>query len=156
MVDLESCHEGAARPQLAHLQGADTEGMAMAMAGFCGIDWSEDHHDVAVVDADGRLVAKRRISDDAAGFGQLLGLLAEAGDSPTEPIPVATRDRPGLLVACLRASGRPVYAINPMAVARYRERHAVSGTKSDHADAVVLAGVLRTDLAVHRPLPADL
>jgi transposase len=127
----------------------------MPMGLFCGIDWSEDHHDVAVVDTDGRLVAKRRISDDAAGFGQLLGLLAEAGDSPTEPIPVAIETARGLLVACLRATGRPVYAINPMAVARYRERHAVSGKKSDHADAVVLAGILRTDLAVHRPLPAD-
>src|SRR5919109_5298372 len=50
---------------------------------------------------------------------------------------------------------RPVYAINPLAVARYRERHAVSGKKSDHADAVVLANILRTDRAAHRPLPAD-
>jgi transposase len=58
-------------------------------------------------------------------------------------------------VACLRATGRPVYAINPLAVARYRERHAVSGKKSDHADAVVLANILRTDRAAHRPLPAD-
>jgi hypothetical protein len=59
-------------------------------------------------------------------------------------------------VACLRATDRPVYAINPRAVARYRERHAVSGKKSDHADAVALAGILRTDMAAHRPLPADL
>ena len=125
------------------------------MAVFCGIDWSEDHHDVAVVDADGHLVAKQRIGDDAAGFGQLLGLLAEAGDSPEEPVPVAIETARGLLVACLRASGRPVYPINPMAVARYRERHAVSGKKSDHADALVLAGILRTDMAAHRPLPAD-
>jgi transposase len=58
-------------------------------------------------------------------------------------------------VACLRATGRPVYAINPLAAARYRERHAVSGKKSDHADAVVLANILRTDRAVHRSLPAD-
>jgi hypothetical protein len=26
---------------------------------FCGIDWAENHHDVAVVDAQGSLVAKR-------------------------------------------------------------------------------------------------
>ena len=125
------------------------------MAVSCGIDWSEEHHDVAVVDADGRLVAKRRIGDDAAGYGQLLELLAEAGDSPEAPIPVAIETARGLLVACLRATGRPVYAINPLAVARYRERYAVSGKKSDHADAVVLANILRTDRAAHRPLPAD-
>lgn len=127
----------------------------MAMAMSCGIDWSEDHHDVAVVDADGRLVAKRRIGDDAAGFGQLLEVLAEAGDRPEEPMPVAIETTRGLLVACLRATGRPVDAINPLAVARYRERHGVSGKKSDHADAVVPANSLGTDRAAHRPLPAD-
>jgi transposase len=135
--------------------GADSEGDAMAMAMSCGIDWSKAHHDVAVVDADGRLVAKRRIGDNAAGFQQLLELLAEAGDSPEAPVPVAIETTRGLLVACLRATGRPVYAINPLAAARYRERHAVSGKKSDHADAVVLANILRTDRAVHRSLRAD-
>jgi transposase len=110
---------------------------------------------VAVVDTNGQLVAKQRVSDDAVGFGQLLGLLAEAGDRPQEPIPVAIETARGLLVACLGATGRPVYAINPLAVARYRQRHAVSGKKSDHADALVLANILRTDQAAHRPLPAD-
>jgi transposase len=42
-----------------------------------------------------------------------------------------------------------------MAVARYRDRHSVSGKKSDHGDSAVLAHVLRTDLDMHRPLPAD-
>ena len=100
------------------------------MTVVCGIDWSEQHHDVAVVDADGRLVAERRIGDNAVGFGRLLELLAEAGDRPEAPIPVAIETARGLLVACLRATGRPVYAINPLAMARYRERHAVSGKKS--------------------------
>jgi transposase len=58
-------------------------------------------------------------------------------------------------VGCLRTTSRPLYAINPLAVARYRQRHAVSGKKSDHADALVLANILRTDRAAHRPLPAD-
>ena len=48
---------------------------------YCGIDWATDHHDVAVVDDDGRVVARGRVSNDAAGFAQLLTLLAEAGDS---------------------------------------------------------------------------
>ena len=82
-------------------------------------------------------------------------MLAEAGDSPEAPVPVAIETTQGLLVACLRATGRPIYAINPLAVARYRERHAVSGKTSDHADAVVLANILGTDRAAHRPLPAD-
>ena len=42
-----------------------------------------------------------------------------------------------------------------MAVARYRERHRVARAKSDHADAMALANILRTDADMHRPLPAD-
>jgi hypothetical protein len=122
---------------------------------YCGIDWAEDHHDIALADRDGKLLARRRISDDAAGLAELLGLLAEHGDSPEDPIPVAIETPRGLLVACLRATGRQVYPINPMSVARYRDRHSVAGRKSDHGDSFVLAGVLRTDMHAHRPLPAD-
>ena len=122
---------------------------------FCGIDWSERHHDVAVVDDTGSLVAKARISDDPQGWRKLLHLLAEAGDRAEAPIPVAIETPRGLLVSCLRGSGRPVYAINPLAVARYRERHVVSRAKSDHADAMTLANILRTDAKAHRQLPAD-
>jgi transposase len=122
---------------------------------FCGIDWAEDHHDVALVDPDGNIVGKRRISDDAAGFTLLVQLLAEAGDSAEDPIPVAIETTRGLLVACPRATGRTVYAINPKAVDRYRDRHGVTGKKSDAGDALVLAHILRTDMAAHHPLPAD-
>ena len=122
---------------------------------FCGIDWAEDHHDVALVDATGNVVGKRRIGDDTAGFTQLLQLLADAGDSAEDLIPVAIETSRGLLVACLRATGRAVYAINPKAVDRYRDRHGVTGKKSDAGDALVLAHILRTDRAAHRPLPAD-
>ena len=107
------------------------------------------------MDRDGQLLARRRISDDAAGLAQLLALLAEHGDSPGDPIPVAIETPRGLLVACLRATGRAVYPVNPMSVARYRDRHSVAGRKSDHGDSFVLAGVLRTDMHAHRPLPAD-
>jgi transposase len=122
---------------------------------YCGIDWAEDHHDIALVNRDGQLLARRRISDDATGLAALLALLAEHGDSPGDPVPVAIETPRGLLVACLRATGRAVYPINPMAVARYRDRHSVAGRKSDHGDSFVLANVLRTDIAMHRPLPAD-
>ena len=121
---------------------------------YCGIDWAEDHHDIAIVDRDGKLLARRRISDDAAGLAALLDLLAEHGDTPGDLIPVAIETPRGLLTACLRATGRQVYPVNPMAVARYRDRHSVSGGKSDHGDSFVLAGVLRTDISFHRPLPA--
>ena len=122
---------------------------------YCGIDWAEDHHDIALADRDGNLLARRRVSDDAAGLAGLLALLAEHGDTPGDLIPVAIETPRGLLVACLRATSRQVYPINPMSVARYRDRHSVAGRKSDHGDSFVLASVLRTDMHAHRPLPAD-
>ena len=125
------------------------------MAASCGIDWADDHHDVAIVDQDGKLIGKRRITDDADGFRSVVELLAACGDTAEDPIPVAVETSRGLLLSCLRTTGRRMYSINPMAVARYRERHRVARAKSDHADAVTLANILRTDAHEHRPLPAD-
>jgi transposase len=122
---------------------------------YCGIDWADDHHDVALVDQEGTVIGRRRIADDSTGLAELLALLAEAGDDSAAPIPVAIETGRGLLVACLRAAGRPVYAINPLAASRYRDRYGVSRKKSDRGDAVVLANILRTDAAAHRRLPAD-
>lgn len=125
------------------------------MTVYCGIDWAEGHHDIALVDGEGKLVAKRRIDESPAGFAELTAMLAAAGDSAADPVPVAIETPRGLLVAALRATGRPVYPVNPLAVARYRERTSVSGKKSDHADAMTLANILRTDAHLHRKLPDD-
>ena len=61
----------------------------------------------------------------------------------------------GLVVWSLLAAGYEVYAINPMASARYRDRHATSGAKSDPGDAKVLADLVRTDRHNHRPIAGD-
>ena len=61
----------------------------------------------------------------------------------------------GPWVAALVAAGYEVFAINPMSVARYRERHSTSGAKSDAADAHLLAEIVRLDRAHHRPVAGD-
>ena len=43
----------------------------------CGVDWAEAHHDVALVDGDGVVVARARIDTGATGFNKLLALIAE-------------------------------------------------------------------------------
>lgn len=119
----------------------------------CGIDWAEAHHDVALVDAEGALLARTRINDGLAGFTALTELIVEHGGS-ADSVPVAIETEKNLLVVALKAAGFTVYPINPRAVARYRERHAQAGGKSDPGDATVLANVLRTDRHNHRALPA--
>ncbi|MET9663726.1 IS110 family transposase, partial [Streptomyces sp. NPDC006510] len=122
---------------------------------YCGIDWAEKTHDVALVDDTGTLLAKLHITDDAAGYKILLDLLAEHGDTAEHPIPAAIETSRGLLVAVLRQDQRQVFAINPLASSRYRDRHSVSRKKSDPGDALVLANILRTDMHAHRTLPND-
>ncbi|GAA3560979.1 IS110-like element IS117 family transposase [Amycolatopsis ultiminotia] len=121
------------------------------MAITCGIDWAEAHHDVALVDEHGNVVARQRIGVGAEGFSTLMGMLAE--HSEPAQIPVALETEKNLLVVALSGAGFPVYPINPRAVARYRERHGQAGGKSDPGDATVLANILRTDRPMHRQLP---
>ena len=57
--------------------------------------------------------------------------------------------------AALVAAGYTVFAVNPLQAARYRERHGVSGAKSDAADAHALADMVRTDSHQLRPVAGD-
>ncbi len=61
----------------------------------------------------------------------------------------------GPWVQALLAAGYQVYAINPLSVSRYRDRHNVAGAKSDAGDAKLLAGLVRTDRHNHRPIAGD-
>ena len=118
----------------------------------CGIDWAENHHDVALVDGEGRVVLKKRVTADLDGFTELIGLITDHGGS-SDRTPIAIETEKNLFVVGLAAAGFTVYPVNPRALARYRERHGQAGGKSDPADAVALAHVLRTDRHLHRSLP---
>jgi hypothetical protein len=121
---------------------------------FVGVDWAEDRHDVCVMGDGGEVLGKRRVPDTVAGIGDLHGLVAEhTGDD--EAVVVGIEIDRGLVVYSLLAAGYEVYAINPMASARYRDRHATSGAKSDPGDAKVLADLVRTDRHNHRPIAGD-
>ena len=47
---------------------------------FCGIDWAEDHHDIALADRDGSCWPAAGSATTRPGW-PLLALLAEHGDS---------------------------------------------------------------------------
>jgi transposase len=121
---------------------------------FVGIDWAEAHHDVCVLDRDGHVLGRRRVVEGVAGVGEIHALLAEHIEDPSEVVIGVELDR-GLLVQALTSAGYQVIAVNPLASSRYRERHAVSGAKSDRGDAKVLADLVRTDRHNHRPVAGD-
>jgi hypothetical protein len=124
---------------------------------FVGVDWADTHHEVCVIDPDGHVLGRRRIPDSLAGVGELHALVAQASledEDPPEVVVGIEKDR-GLIVTALVASGYHVFAINPMAAARYRDRHHVSGAKSDPGDAKMLADLVRTDRQNHRSVAGD-
>jgi hypothetical protein len=122
-----------------------------------GVDWAEAHHDVCVLDEGGGVLARKKIPDSLAGVNQLHAMIAEhlGGDNKTEEVIVGIETERGLLVTAFVAAGYQVFAINPLAASRYRERHHVSGAKSDPGDAKVLADLVRTDRHNHRALASD-
>jgi transposase len=120
-----------------------------------GIDWADDKHDVCVRDnEDRRILAVLTISNDAAGVAELDELVAMLGYQAGECL-VAIEKPSGLLVGYLLQQGYLVYAIQPQAVDRYRDRHHAAGSKTDPIDAATLADILCIDREYHRPIPAD-
>jgi transposase len=129
---------------------------------FLGDDWAEDHHDVEVMDAAGRRLAKARLPEGVAGMARLHAMIGERvgedpGEDPDEDVEVLVgieTDR-GPWVAALVAAGYTVLAVNPLQVAQFRRRLGVSGAKSDAGDAHVLADMVRTHAHELRPVAGD-
>jgi hypothetical protein len=121
---------------------------------FVGDDWSEDNHDVCLMDQAGKRLASRRLPEGLTGIRQLHELIAEYAEEPDQVVIGIETDR-GLWAGALATAGYQVFAVNPLAVARYRDRHHVSGGKSDASDAKLLADLVRTDRHNHRPIAGD-
>jgi transposase len=124
---------------------------------FVGDDWAEDHHDVELMDAAGRVLAKRRLPEGVAGMARLHELIGQqlGEDADDAEVAIGIETDRGPWVAALVAAGYTVYAVNPLQASRYRERHGVSGAKSDGADAHMLTDMVRTDSHQLRAVAGD-
>ncbi len=124
---------------------------------FVGDDWAEDHHDVEVMDEAGKVLARRRLPEGVAGIAQLHELIGRflPEDAEDAEVVIGIETDRGPWVTALVAAGYTVYPVNPLQASRYRERHGVSGAKSDGADAHMLADMVRTDSHQLRPAAGD-
>ncbi|WP_345530614.1 IS110 family transposase, partial [Actinoplanes utahensis] len=126
---------------------------------FIGDDWAEDHHDVELMDASGRRLAKARLPEGMAGMARLHAMVGQAlGDdieADVVEVKIGIETDRGPWVQALVAAGYTVYPVNPLQAARYRERLALSGAKSDAADAHMLADMARTDSHQLRSIAGD-
>jgi transposase len=124
---------------------------------YVGDDWAEDHHDIEVMDSAGKVLAKRRLPEGVAGvtgLHELTGRLLGEDEQDAEVVIGIETDR-GPWVAALVAAGYLVFPVNPLQASRYRQRHGVSGAKSDSGDAHMLADMVRTDSHQLRPAAGD-
>lgn len=123
---------------------------------FVGDGWAQDHHDVELMDAAGRRLSKARLPEGVAGIERLHSVIgAELGEDSKAEVVIGIETDRGPWVQALIAAGYTVYAVNPLQASRYRERLAVSGAKSDAADAHMLADMVRTDSHQLRPISGD-
>ncbi len=124
---------------------------------FAGDDWAEDHHDVELMDERGRVLARGRLPEGVAGLARLHELTGEQlgeGADDAEVI-IGTGTGRGPWVGALVAAGYTVYGVNPLQAPGYRERHGVSGARSDRGDAHMLTDMVRTDSRQLRAVAGD-
>ena len=127
---------------------------------FAGIDWADTHHDVVVVDEQGRRAGQLRVPHSRVGLEQLCAFLLQmaqcAGTAAAAPDPEAiaciVETSQGLLIAALLEARFPVSPVNPKTVDRRRN---AAGAKTDALDAYLLARTGRSDLADRRRLAPD-
>lgn len=111
---------------------------------YIGVDWGDTEHAVWVEDEAATKVASRVLPQTAAAFAEWGRWLDERRAEGVELW--AAIERPdGRVVDFLLDHGVVVYALNPKALDRARDRFRMSGAKSDPFDARVAASFLRTD-----------
>jgi transposase len=152
--DRGPCREHRCRRthQLKGLPRLSTE-RSLPLLWYAGLDWSDPHHEVVVIDADGQQVASKRVEHRKAGLETLVQFLEGISRSAQkEQVACLIETKHGLLIAALLEAGFPVYPVNPKAVDR---RRVPSGAKTDLIDAYWLAKTGRADLADLRRVPPD-
>lgn len=118
---------------------------------YVGLDWSDTHHDVVVLDEAGHRVGTQRFAHSHQGLHHLKDFLLSIASRP-EDLACIVETNHGLLITFLLEAGIPVYPVNPKTANQLRK---TAGAKTDRIDAYLLAKTGRFDLADLRRLSPD-
>ena len=118
---------------------------------YLGVDWADEFHQVWVSDPEGKKVTEKKVVENVEGLAEFGRFLDESRAKEIE-LWAAIEKPNGRIVDFLLDHGVVVYAVNPKALDRARDRFRMSQSKSDSFDAYVLAEFLRTDHAHLRAL----
>jgi transposase len=125
------------------------------MSTFIGIDWSQDKHDVAFMNAAGAIIARLTIPHQPAGFARLETTRQRLAVTKTDCL-VGLETAHNLLLDFLWDHGyQHIFVIPPLVVKSSRGRYGHSGARDDTLDAQLLADLLRTDRARLYPWRPD-
>ena len=106
---------------------------------YVGIDWADQKHDIAVVDATGyEIISNMEIPKNYCGFEQLLDTLRGLSQT-TRDFKIGIETPHNLLVDFLLDLDYPLYVLNPVAIKGLRKQYRPSGAFDDTFDAFVLA-----------------
>jgi transposase len=125
----------------------------LELAASIGIDWADDHHDVALQITATGAVEEHRLPHTPAALTAWLAHLEQRFDG--QPVGIALETSRGPLVhALLEAPFVVLYPVNPRSLRRFREAFSPSGAKDDAPDARLLLELLvkhRSLLRAWRP-----
>jgi Transposase/Transposase IS116/IS110/IS902 family len=122
---------------------------------YVGVDWATEQHQACILDAQGQVLAQRKIEHSGRGIIEFLAWMEELAQGQVQGIAAAIELPRGPLVEAFLEHQWAVFAINPKQLDRFRDRHTVAGAKDDSRDALVLADSLRTDQHCFRRVAAD-
>jgi transposase len=119
-----------------------------------GIDWSQDHHNVRIINEDAASLLRFQIPQSPAGFAKLEEHINSFNLPPAHCL-VALETAHHLLIDFLWSRRYLVYVIPPSVLSSSRSRYTSSGAHDDDRDAFVLADLLRTDRHRFAPWKPD-
>ena len=125
----------------------------VALAALIGIDWADQHHDVAVQEAGADQAEHERLPHTPEAIGSWMAALRHRFGNRPVGIAVETSRGP-LIHALLEYDCVVLYPVNPRSLKRFRETFAPSGAKDDRPDAALLCELLvrhRDRLRAWRP-----
>jgi transposase len=124
------------------------------MKSYIGIDWSEKHHNVCILNKVGACLNLFKIPHSLAGFQQLEEHMDQVNQVAADcQVGIETHDN--TLVDFLWSRGYTLYILSPNQVKSNRGRHRASRAKDDDSDARLLADIVRTDQGRLIPWQAD-
>ena len=123
------------------------------LAALIGIDWADQHHDVALQVAGSAAIEECRLPHTPNALAAWLAALAARFGG--QPVGIALETSRGPLVhALLEVPFVVLYPVNPRSLRRFREAFTPSGAKDDAPDARLLLALLvkhRDQLTPWRP-----